>query len=84
MRTKVILLALKYMAKFVLSMATLAMVIFTTVYVVRALTGDTELGFIIVFGLMGLVGAFVTCYDMAKSKVDNENRDLMEQLARKQ
>ena len=84
MRAKVILLALKYMAKFVLSMATLAMVIFTTVYVVRALTGDTELGFIIVFGLMGLVGAFVTCYDMAKSKVDNENRDLMEQLARKQ
>jgi hypothetical protein len=84
MRTKVILLALKYMAKFVLSIAAMATVIFTTVYIVREFTGDTELGFIIVFALMGLVGAFVTCYDMAKNKVDNENRDLMEQLARKQ
>ena len=84
MRAKVILLALKYMAKFVLSIAAMATVIFTTVILVREFTGDTELGCIIVFGLMGLGGAFATCYDMAKSKVDNENRDLMEQLARKQ
>jgi len=72
------------MAKFVLIIGAVSASIFTTVIVVREFTGDTELGFIIVFGLMGLVGAFVTCYDMAKSKVDNENRDLMEQLARKQ
>ena len=72
------------MAKFVLIIGAVSAAIFTTVIVVREFTGDTELGFIIVFGLMGLVGAFVTCYDMAKSKVDNENRDLMEQLARKQ
>jgi hypothetical protein len=84
MRAKVILLALKYMAKFVLLIGAVSAAIFTTVIVVRELTGDTELGFIIVFGLMALVGAFATCYDMAKSKVDNENRDLMEQLARKQ
>jgi hypothetical protein len=84
MRAKVVLLALKYMAKFVLSIAAMATAIFVTVAVVKELTGDTELGFIIVFGLMGLGGAFATCYDMAKSKVDNENRELMEQLARKQ
>lgn len=72
------------MAKFVLSVAAMATIIFITVVIVKELTGDTELGFIIVFGLMGLGGAFATCYDMAKSKVDNENRDLMEQLARKQ
>ena len=72
------------MAKFVLLIGAVSAAIFTTVIVVRELTGDTELGFIIVFGLMALVGAFATCYDMAKSKVDNENRDLMEQLARKQ
>jgi len=84
MRAKVILLALKYMAKFVLSIAAMSTAIFITVVIVKELTGDTELGFIIVFGLMGLGGAFATCYDMAKSKVDNENRDLMEQLARKQ
>ena len=72
------------MAKFVLIIGAVSAAIFTTVIVVREFTGDTELGFIIVFGLMGLVGAFATCYDMAKSKVDNENRNLMEQLARKQ
>ena len=72
------------MAKFVLSMGGVLAFMYATIYTVREFTGDTELGFIIVFGLMGLVGAFATCYDMAKSKVDNENRDLMEQLARKQ
>ena len=84
MRAKVILLALKYMAKFVLSIAAMATAIFVIVILVKEFTGDTELGFIIVFGLMGLGGAFATCYDIAKNKVDNENRDLMEQLARKQ
>ena len=72
------------MAKFVLLIGATSAAIFITVILVREFTGDTELGFIVVFGLMGLVGAFATCYDMAKSKVDNENRDLMEQLARKQ
>ena len=72
------------MAKFVLSIGAMSAAIFTIVILVRELTGDTELGFIIVFGLMGLGGAFATCYDMAKSKIDNENRDLMEQIARKQ
>jgi peptidoglycan biosynthesis protein MviN/MurJ (putative lipid II flippase) len=84
MRAKVILLALRYMAKFVLSVAAMATAIFITVAVIKGFTGDTELGFIVVFALMGLVGAFATCYDIAKNKVDNENRDLMEQLARKQ
>lgn len=84
MRIKVILLALKYMAKFVLSIGAMSAAIFAIVILVRELTGDTELGFIIVFGLMGLGGAFATCYDIAKSKIDNENRDLMEQIARKQ
>jgi hypothetical protein len=84
MRLKVFLLTLKYMGRVVLGILLMMATIGATVFVIKELTGDTEFGFIVFFAVLGLGGLLTTCYDMAKSKVDNENRDLMEQLARKQ
>lgn len=84
MRSKVLLLALKYMFKvFVTITVSISMFLFIA-FLIGQIADDKELGFIICFGTLALVGVFVTCYDIAKHKIDNENRDLMEQIARKQ
>jgi len=84
MRSKVILLALKYMVKMFLT-TTLSIGLFLLVgFKIGELVNDPELGFIICFGTLAFFGIFATCYDVAKNKLDYENRELLEKIARKQ
>ena len=84
MRSKVLLLALKYMFTVFLTITISISMFLSIAFVVGQIADDKELGFIICFGSLALVGMFITCYDIAKHKIDNKNRDLMEQIARKQ
>ena len=84
MRTKVIMLASKYMIKAMLSITLFVGTCFLFTHLIGKLTDDKELAFIVYLGLLALTGLFAVCYDMAKNKIDRENNDLKLQLSRKQ
>jgi hypothetical protein len=84
MRPKVLLLALRLMSKFLLILFLSVVAFLFVCYIVGQIVNDGYLAAIICFGILSLLALVASFYDIAKYKIDMENRDLMKKLSKDQ
>ena len=80
MRSKVFLLTLKYIAKAFFFIGSITALLFLTIMVIGKLTGDPGLGFLVFTAFICVCTICGICYDMAKNKVNDDNRKLVNHL----
>lgn len=80
MRTKVISLTIKYIARAFGFIFLTTGIFYLAFYLLNWFLNDPGLASIFFFAILFLFGICYSCYDMAKQKIDMENRDLLRQL----